>query len=61
MSDLPEYMQVCFDALLGVMKEMEDNVTREGRSYRMYYAKEGVSRILFVFNCFHIQARLSIT
>ncbi|KAI7981010.1 (-)-germacrene D synthase [Camellia lanceoleosa] len=51
-SDLPEYMQVCFEALSDVMKEMEDNITtHEGRSYHIYYAKEamkGLVRAYFV-------------
>ncbi|KAI8007435.1 (-)-germacrene D synthase [Camellia lanceoleosa] len=51
-SDLPEYMQVCFEALSDVMKEMEDKITtHEGRSYHIYYAKEamkGLVRAYFV-------------
>ncbi|KAF5948527.1 hypothetical protein HYC85_014484 [Camellia sinensis] len=51
-SDLPEYMQVCFEALADVMKEMEDKITaHEGRSYHIYYAKEvmkGLVRACFV-------------
>ncbi|KAI8001047.1 (-)-germacrene D synthase, partial [Camellia lanceoleosa] len=50
-SDLPEYMQVCFEALSEVMKEMEDKITtHEGRSYHIYYAKgmKGLVRAYFV-------------
>ncbi|XP_028078878.1 probable terpene synthase 2 [Camellia sinensis] len=51
-SDLPEYMQVCFEALSNVMKEMEDKITaHEGRSCHIYYAKEamkGLVRACFV-------------
>ncbi|CAL5341824.1 unnamed protein product [Camellia sinensis] len=51
-SDLPEYMQVCFEALSDVMKEMEDKITtHEGRSYHIYNAKEamkGLVRAYFV-------------
>ncbi|CAL5376190.1 unnamed protein product [Camellia sinensis] len=40
-SDLPEYMQVCFEALSDVMNEMEDKITtHDGRFYHIYYAKE---------------------
>ncbi|XP_031256310.1 valencene synthase-like [Pistacia vera] len=42
-NDLPEYMQVCYFALLDVVKEMEDNLVNEGRSYRVHYAKEAQS------------------
>ncbi|KAI7999579.1 (-)-germacrene D synthase [Camellia lanceoleosa] len=46
-SDLPEYMQVCFEALSEVMKEMEDKITtHEGRSYHIYYAKEGMKGLV---------------
>ncbi|KAF8391450.1 hypothetical protein HHK36_023755 [Tetracentron sinense] len=37
---LPEYMKVCYRALLDVYDEMEEEMTKEGRSYRVYYAKE---------------------
>ncbi|CAL5374479.1 unnamed protein product [Camellia sinensis] len=51
-SDLPEYMQVCFEALSDVMNEMEDKITtHDGRFYHIYYAKEamkGLVRAYFV-------------
>ncbi|GMP35661.1 hypothetical protein CsSME_00008024 [Camellia sinensis var. sinensis] len=51
-SDLPEYMQVCFEALSDVMNEMEDKTTtHDGRFYHIYYAKEamkGLVRAYFV-------------
>lgn len=49
--DLPEYMQVCFFALLDVVNEIEERLTDEGRSYRVYYAKEAVSFGFYHF-CF---------
>ncbi|KAF5944553.1 hypothetical protein HYC85_018630 [Camellia sinensis] len=46
-SNLPEYMQVCFEALSEVMKEMEDKITtHEERSYHIYYAKEGMKGLV---------------
>ncbi|KAF8391454.1 hypothetical protein HHK36_023759 [Tetracentron sinense] len=35
---LPEYMKVCYRALLDVYDEMEEEMTKEGRSYHVYYA-----------------------
>ncbi|RVW37342.1 (-)-germacrene D synthase [Vitis vinifera] len=37
---LPEYMRVCYQALLYVYSEIEEEMAKEGRSYRLYYAKE---------------------
>ncbi|KAJ0103302.1 hypothetical protein Patl1_04451 [Pistacia atlantica] len=45
-NDLPEYMQVCYFALLDVVKEMEDNLVNEGRSYRVHYAKEAMKALV---------------
>ncbi|RVW37312.1 (-)-germacrene D synthase [Vitis vinifera] len=39
---LPEYMRVCYRALLDVYSEIEEEMAKEGRSYRFYYAKEAV-------------------
>nr|AEP17005.1 (E)-beta-caryophyllene synthase [Vitis vinifera] len=39
---LPEYMRVCYQALLYVYSEIEEEMAREGRSYRLYYAKEAM-------------------
>ncbi|RVW94769.1 (-)-germacrene D synthase [Vitis vinifera] len=39
---LPEYMRVCYRALLDVYSEIEEEMAKEGRSYRLYYAKEAV-------------------
>ena len=39
---LPEYMRVCYQALLYVYSEIEEEMAKEGRSYRLYYAKEAV-------------------
>lgn len=41
-NELPEYMQVCYFALLDVVKEMEDNLVNEGLSYQAEYAREAV-------------------
>ncbi|KAJ9671957.1 hypothetical protein PVL29_025551 [Vitis rotundifolia] len=39
---LPEYMRVCYQALLDVYSEIEEEMAKEGRSYRVYYAKEAM-------------------
>ncbi|CBI20478.3 unnamed protein product, partial [Vitis vinifera] len=39
---LPEYMRVCYRALLDVYSEIEEEMAKEGRSYRLYYAKEAM-------------------
>ena len=35
-------MRVCYRALLDVYSEIEEEMAKEGRSYRFYYAKEAV-------------------
>ncbi|KAF8042057.1 hypothetical protein BT93_A0605 [Corymbia citriodora subsp. variegata] len=37
---LPEYMQVCYQTLLDLYDEIGCEVTRKGRSYCLFYAKE---------------------
>ena len=40
---LPEYMQVCYKALLDVYSEIEAEMSDQGKSYRFDYAKQAVS------------------
>jgi len=42
---LPEYMKMCYRALLDVYSEMDQKIG-EGRSYRTRYAREAVSNII---------------
>ncbi|KAL6315912.1 hypothetical protein AAG906_013260 [Vitis piasezkii] len=37
---LPEYMKLCYGALLDVYKEIEEEMEKEGNQYRAHYAKE---------------------
>ncbi|XP_059590945.1 valencene synthase [Vitis vinifera] len=37
---LPEYMKLCYAALLDVYKEIEEEMEKEGNQYRVHYAKE---------------------
>lgn len=43
-NELPKYMQVCYFALLGVVKEMEDKLVNKEPLCCMHYAKEAVSK-----------------
>ncbi|CAL2266064.1 unnamed protein product [Prunus armeniaca] len=42
MDELPDYMQVFYHTLLNVYDEIEEEMVKEGRSYRVYHAKEAV-------------------
>lgn len=42
MDQLPKYMQICYQALLDFFKEIEDEMAKQGRTYRFLYAKEAV-------------------
>ncbi|EXB50920.1 (-)-germacrene D synthase [Morus notabilis] len=45
MDKLPEYMKVCYKALLNVYDEIEENLaTEDGKLYRLDYAKEAMKR-----------------
>ncbi|XP_056171281.1 (-)-germacrene D synthase-like [Syzygium oleosum] len=41
---LPEYMRVCYQTILDLYDEIGYEVTRKGRSYRLFYAKEVMKR-----------------
>ena len=44
MDQLPEYMRLCYGALLDVYTEMEEELSKEGiMGYRVHYAKAAVS------------------
>ncbi|KAL4273995.1 hypothetical protein GQ457_13G002770 [Hibiscus cannabinus] len=40
--NLPEYMQICYQALIDVYREIEEKMTEEGRIYCHDYAKEAM-------------------
>ncbi|PRQ24662.1 putative (+)-germacrene D synthase [Rosa chinensis] len=40
MNQLPEILQLCYKALIEFFEEIEDEMAKEGRSYRVHYAKE---------------------
>ncbi|XP_048319146.1 (-)-germacrene D synthase-like [Ziziphus jujuba] len=45
MNQLPEYMQYCYETLLDIYQKIEEIVSREGRSYSIYYAKEEMKKL----------------
>ncbi|CAL8151359.1 unnamed protein product [Prunus armeniaca] len=40
MDELPDYMQIYYRTLLNLFNEIEDEMVKQGNSYRIYYAKE---------------------
>nr|I7H727.1 RecName: Full=Sesquiterpene synthase 2; Short=TsTPS2; AltName: Full=Alpha-humulene synthase TPS2; AltName: Full=Alpha-selinene synthase TPS2; AltName: Full=Beta-elemene synthase TPS2; AltName: Full=Delta-cadinene synthase TPS2 [Toona sinensis]BAM24405.1 sesquiterpene synthase [Toona sinensis] len=42
MDQLPEYMQIFYEALLDLYNEIEKEIAKEGWSYRVHYAKEAM-------------------
>lgn len=42
LDELPDYMQIFYHTLLSVIYEIEEEMVKEGRSYRVYYTKESV-------------------
>lgn len=40
MDQLPDYMQPFYITLLDVIDEVEEELTKQGRSYRIHYAKD---------------------
>nr|UJH94382.1 caryophyllene synthase [Zanthoxylum ailanthoides] len=45
-NELPNYMQVCYFALLDVVQEMEDKLVNKGLLYSMHYAKEAIKSLV---------------
>ena len=45
MDQLPQYMKYCYEALLKLYDEIEEELAKEGRAYRIPYAKETVSHM----------------
>ncbi|KAJ6969907.1 valencene synthase-like [Populus alba x Populus x berolinensis] len=42
MHQLPDYMKICYEALLNVYIEIEEKVAKEGWSYRVHFGKEAM-------------------
>ncbi|CAL2266062.1 unnamed protein product [Prunus armeniaca] len=43
--ELPDYMQIFYRTLLNVVDEIEEEIAKDGRSYRVYYAKESLKAV----------------
>nr|POE67585.1 (-)-germacrene d synthase [Quercus suber] len=43
---LPEYMQICYHALFDVFEEIENELAKKERSYRVSYAKDAMKRLV---------------
>ncbi|KAK7262668.1 hypothetical protein RJT34_30243 [Clitoria ternatea] len=46
MDSLPEYMKFCYQALLDVFKEIEQEMDKEGRAFCVIYAKNEMKRLV---------------
>lgn len=44
LDQLPDYMKLCYSELLTVYKEMEDLMTKQGKSYRVRFAIEAIKK-----------------
>ncbi|KAJ6339699.1 hypothetical protein OIU77_007609 [Salix suchowensis] len=49
MDRLPDYMQICYEALLNVYSEIEEKVAKEGWSYRVHYGKEAMKVLVHAY------------
>jgi hypothetical protein len=54
MDQLPDYMKICYEALLNVFSEIEEKVAKEGWSYRVHYGKEAVRTTLLTLSLHQI-------
>ncbi|KAB1202345.1 (-)-germacrene D synthase [Morella rubra] len=46
LDQLPAYMKLVYNALLDVFEEIEEDLSKEGRQYDVYYAKEAVGHAI---------------
>ncbi|XP_058220677.1 (-)-germacrene D synthase-like [Rhododendron vialii] len=46
LDQLPEYMKLCYQALLDVYNMIDEEMTKEGRSYRVNYAKSEMKNLV---------------
>ncbi|KAM7486335.1 hypothetical protein LguiA_002344 [Lonicera macranthoides] len=49
-NQLPEYMRHVYATLLDVYKEMEEELSKEGKSYHVEYAKEGMKQLVRAYS-----------
>ncbi|XP_047977602.1 (-)-germacrene D synthase-like [Salvia hispanica] len=48
-AELPPYMRICYEALLGIYSEMEDEMGKRGQSYRLQYARKEMIKLAGVY------------
>lgn len=53
-NQLPEYMKIYYTALLDVYEEIDREISKDGESYRIHFAKEAVK--FFSFSFLYIQS-----
>ncbi|KAL2466529.1 Alpha-humulene/(-)-(E)-beta-caryophyllene synthase [Abeliophyllum distichum] len=46
---LPEYMKPLYSALLNLYKQFDEELSKEGRSYAVYYAKEALKELVTTY------------
>ncbi|KAI8552712.1 hypothetical protein RHMOL_Rhmol06G0288000 [Rhododendron molle] len=46
LNQLPEYMKLCYQALLDVYNMIDEEMAKEGRSYRVNYAKSAMNKLV---------------
>ncbi|KAF7142010.1 hypothetical protein RHSIM_Rhsim06G0190300 [Rhododendron simsii] len=46
LDQLPEYMKLCYQALLDVYNMIDEEMVKEGRSYRVNYAKSAMNKLV---------------
>ncbi|XP_057781643.1 (-)-germacrene D synthase-like isoform X1 [Salvia miltiorrhiza] len=46
---LPPYIRICYEALLGVYEEMEIEMAKRGESYRLQYAKKEMIKLITAY------------
>ncbi|CAJ1978685.1 unnamed protein product [Sphenostylis stenocarpa] len=44
--DLPEYMKLCYRAIMNVLEEIENETTKQGKPYCIKYAKKEMERLV---------------
>ncbi|KAJ4718982.1 Terpene synthase [Melia azedarach] len=46
---LPEYMKIIYKTLLDIYDEIEEELAKQGRSYRLHYMKEKLQELVSMY------------
>ncbi|XP_061953634.1 sesquiterpene synthase 2-like [Populus nigra] len=49
MHQLPDYMKICYEAVLNVYSEIEEEVAKKGWSYRVHFGKEAMKALVHAY------------